>query len=132
MLQFLNSLCHLLPCTKCQAHLKAYLTNTDIQSSSSPHLASRKALTKYLIDLHNDVNARLQKPKLTYRDVQKDYVGDYVCPAPKPVTNNQWQVASTGLALLVCGLLVIVVLQNRKARAHHMSILRQHLAGTGV
>jgi len=60
--QLLYSLSETLPCKKCRKHFAKHLT------LSPPSLESRKAFMKWMIDFHNNVNHRLGKPVLTYRE----------------------------------------------------------------
>ena len=80
--KMLLSLSELLPCNRCREHYNAYLKNPShgLQSSSSEHLSSGDNLSRWLVELHNDVNDRLDKPRLEYDDVAALYSGDYTCP----------------------------------------------------
>ena len=68
-LNFFDSLKHVLPCKKCQAHYKENLKKYDINNS----LNSRQDLVEWLIDLHNDVNRDTGKSVWTYSDVYNKY-----------------------------------------------------------
>lgn len=75
MFTFLRSVGHVLPCKRCRAHYNAYVEARLIVPSSAP-LASREALSRFLVDLHNDVNARLQRPSVHYDTVRYEYEVD--------------------------------------------------------
>ena len=72
MFVFLFSLAHTLPCARCRTHWLSYL-NSKIQNIHTEHLQTRKQLTHFLVAAHNDVNARLGKPAMTYKDAQLLY-----------------------------------------------------------
>ena len=59
-LQVMQSLAHLLPCAKCREHYAAYL------AEAPPNVESREAFARYLNQLHNKVNARLDKEQVSY------------------------------------------------------------------
>lgn len=59
---FLMALAPVLPCPKCRQSYLDYIIN------HPPHLQSRRAFVRWTIDLHNEVNQRLQKPILPYKD----------------------------------------------------------------
>jgi hypothetical protein len=61
---FYESLGHVLPCQGCATHYKDTLTNVPV----TPHLDSREDLLRWTFDIHNLVNARLEKPQLSYED----------------------------------------------------------------
>ena len=54
---FFESLADTLPCKLCQAEYRQWLKNHPV----GPHLSSRKKLSAWLIDLHNNVNMKKNK-----------------------------------------------------------------------
>lgn len=64
-----KSLVYLLPCPSCRTHYEAYITKTP------PDTSSREALSKWVYDLHEDVNKRRKVQGLTYEEVKEDYTG---------------------------------------------------------
>jgi hypothetical protein len=75
-----ESLQHLLPCPKCADHFCQGLSQTPVNQ----HVRSKQALTRWLVDFHNRVNARLGKPQMSYESVAQKYTSsDSVCPASK-------------------------------------------------
>tara|TARA_Y100000589_G_C27105349_1_gene609830 strand:- start:485 stop:970 length:486 start_codon:yes stop_codon:yes gene_type:complete len=56
-----------IPCNTCNKHYNYYIRKNEIK------LNSKLDLVNWLIDLHNDVNLRLKKQLLSYRDVYKIY-----------------------------------------------------------
>jgi hypothetical protein len=59
---FLYSIGPILPCKLCRPTYKDYVHTHPFQ------LSSRRALTRWMIDLHNHVNQRLHKPILTQKE----------------------------------------------------------------
>ena len=86
MFTFLHAFAAVLPCMLCREHWQRYLRET-LPDATSPHLASREALTRYLVDAHNDVNRRLGKAEFSYAAAQQLYdpaVAPPRAPAPAP------------------------------------------------
>lgn len=69
IVDFLVLLEHLLPCPSCRTHYGAYMLKNPIDSSS------RDALTRWLYELHADVNRRSKKSSISYEQHKKDYAG---------------------------------------------------------
>ena len=67
----LASLQYLLPCGDCCAHYCSEFSREKIR----PHLESRATFSKWLVDLHNRVNARLGKGFVDYQVAAKEYEG---------------------------------------------------------
>lgn len=88
--RFLVSMGELLPCEKCREHYKAHINDPKggITDSSSKHLAGADSLSRWTVELHNGVNARLGKPRMEYKEVLPLYSGDYTCP-PEPVDRRR-------------------------------------------
>ena len=59
--EFFESLGHLIPCPKCREHYQQYLQKMPI----SPHLDRRDDLFRWTVNVHNEVNALLGKPRFT-------------------------------------------------------------------
>ena len=59
--EFFESLQFLIPCQLCREHYKTYLKSMPV----TPHLDRREDLFRWTINLHNEVNAKLEKPKVT-------------------------------------------------------------------
>lgn len=96
MFAFLHAFAAVLPCMLCREHWQRYLRET-LPDAASPHLASREALTRYLVDAHNDVNRRLGKAEFSYAAAQQLYDPAVAPPrAPAPGV-----CALLGLVLLV-------------------------------
>ena len=72
MYLFLQSIGHVLPCRRCRTHCIAYM-EANLRSVAAPALQNRKSLTRFLVDMHNDVNLRLKRPTRSLEDVQHEY-----------------------------------------------------------
>lgn len=74
-----------LPCENCKSHFSEELKNID------KHNNSMNQLSQWLVEVHNSVNKRLNKPLKNYKDVAKLYKCDEVlCPvtaAPAPASS---------------------------------------------
>jgi len=69
-LQLFLSLRHMIPCGDCCGHYCS-----EIQRSP-PRVESRDALSRWLVDLHNRVNARLGKPQYPYAAALAEYTSE--------------------------------------------------------
>ena len=67
MNQYLYGIANNLPCEDCQYHFKNLL------QQYPPDLSSSCALTNWLYEAHNMVNARLGKPQFTIKQFQQKY-----------------------------------------------------------
>lgn len=69
MVNFISACGKVLPCIKCREHFRKLLLD------HPPHryLGSREAISRWLVDRHNDVNIRLNKPTLDYDFVRRQY-----------------------------------------------------------
>lgn len=68
--RFFQLLSNLLPCPTCSQHMQFYLQSNPIRY----HLASRTALSKYVIGLHNHVNRIYKKKKKLSLKKAKDLI----------------------------------------------------------
>ena len=66
---FFSSLTRVLPCEKCAYHYKQHIKDDPIE----PALESRDKLVRWLIKIHNKVNADLGKPHYSYEQVIEEY-----------------------------------------------------------
>lgn len=69
IIDFLRLLEPLLPCPSCRKHYGAYMLKKPIDASS------RAALTRWVYDLHDDVNRRSGKTSPTFEQHTRDYAG---------------------------------------------------------
>lgn len=61
LLQYIKSLCNILPCPDCAEHATAYMKLIHIQ-----YLPTSESFKQMLFDFHNRVNLRLKKQIYTY------------------------------------------------------------------
>ena len=66
---FFSSLTRVLPCEKCAYHYKQHIKDDPIE----PVLENRDKLVRWLIKIHNKVNADLGKPHYSYEQVIEEY-----------------------------------------------------------
>ena len=78
MLNFLMSTGHVLPCSICRTHYNMYTKRHLTQGMESPALQSRAALTRFLVDFHNNVNERLGRATLSYDNARMLYEDEQV------------------------------------------------------
>jgi len=73
--EFFDSVGKVLPCMRCRYHFNKMLEKYPVPTKN------RDALTRWLVDRHNDVNKRLDKPTMAYEHVKKKYDRmQNVCP----------------------------------------------------
>lgn len=66
---FFRSLRKVLPCEKCAYHYRQHIIDDPIE----PVLENRDTLVRWLIKIHNKVNADLGKPQYTYEQVIEEF-----------------------------------------------------------
>lgn len=88
----------LLPCEKCRVHYRRNLKASPIEY----HVDTRRELTRWLIDLHNKVNAQTGKRILSYDEASNIYL-------PK----NKMNVIPTIVIILIIIIIVMVMNQYR-------------------
>lgn len=66
---FFTSLQYVIPCSLCRQHYRDHLEKNPIK----PHLENKISLSKWLVEIHNEVNIMLGKPTLTFEEVVKLY-----------------------------------------------------------
>ena len=82
----LRSLAVVLPCAVCRRHFAAELGRALAEGEHARVLDSRDALTRWLVDVHNDVNERNKKRVWAYEEVVQVYQpSEHVCSASRPL-----------------------------------------------
>ena len=61
MYLFLSNLPAIIPCKKCKTNLSIFLFHN--RAKMRQHVASRNALFEFILQMHNNVNSRLNKPQ---------------------------------------------------------------------
>ena len=100
----LDNISSLLPCEACKQHCKEYL------NTKHPRLLKLKNedLAQWTVTFHNEVNARLGKPKMPFSEALSLYQKSSVCDAgcDKTDTHNSF----VFIAVLAILLLILVLL----------------------
>lgn len=68
LLEHIYNICLNLPCPSCSSHSKQYLQKVDFK-----RLNSKEDLRLMLLDFHNNVNVRLNKPTFSYQQLIDKY-----------------------------------------------------------
>ena len=77
MYTFLMSFATVIPCVRCRTDFTDLLQSSLGKSgSSSAHLKSRDAFSKFMVDVHNSVNRRLKYKEVDYATVKRWYTQD--------------------------------------------------------
>lgn len=120
MYVFLHAFSKVLPCKRCRRHWTESLVKA-VASSESPHLSSRAALTRFIVDAHNDVNRRLGKRVLSYDEARRLFD-----PQAPLCFIDRWKGPFTMVGLV---LLVVVFFRmcrtSAQARSKYMTSLRR-------
>ena len=70
-IDFILNLQNILPCESCRQHV---MQNLRKMKFGIEHMKNRDTFSKFVYDLHNEVNKMLGKDKyLTYQEVKKEY-----------------------------------------------------------
>ena len=103
---FFENLKHVIPCVICRNHYKNHLENNPI----TPHLDDRYSFSKWVVDLHNQVNIMLGKPVKSYQDVVVMYSQNK--EAKKENLNFKYKY-HIFIAVIILLLLYFLFLENR-------------------
>tara|TARA_B100000767_G_C19769749_1_gene539332 strand:+ start:3393 stop:3905 length:513 start_codon:yes stop_codon:yes gene_type:complete len=74
MYDFLKSLTKVIPCEECRGHYTSWFNKNMTNGENSDILTSRDKLTAALVDLHNEVNVRTNKPQVSIDTVRAKYI----------------------------------------------------------
>ena len=69
IINYFRGIVHVLPCEKCRDHYQSELELYPVEN----FVNSKEELSRWLIDLHNRVNARLGKPHFPYEKAVEKY-----------------------------------------------------------
>ena len=67
--RYFNNIIHRLPCEKCKIHYETELYVNPVEFN----VDSREEISRWLVNLHNNVNIRLGKPVVSYTKAVKMY-----------------------------------------------------------
>ena len=78
---FFRSLKEVLPCAKCRKHFAAQLAAAEaLRGGEDDPFRSRDALTRWVVDIHNQVNSRHRKASASFEEVKAEFTGrDMLC-----------------------------------------------------
>uniref|UniRef100_A0A6C0LVG6 thiol oxidase n=1 Tax=viral metagenome TaxID=1070528 RepID=A0A6C0LVG6_9ZZZZ len=74
MHDFLKSLKQVIPCEECRGHYSAWFDENVKEGKNSAIFKSRDSLTTALVNLHNEVNTRTNKPQVSIDTVRAKYI----------------------------------------------------------
>ena len=72
MYAFLASVGSVLPCRRCRSHCESYV-RSHMRGAGAACLAGREEVSRFLVEMHNEVNARLGKAQVPYEEVKAMY-----------------------------------------------------------
>ena len=123
MEQYFQSLSYILPCPTCRQHFQNLLQTFPIRN----HLQSKDALTKWLVEVHNRVNDRLKKPRLSYEFVKNQHeqwtqqkcdgvqnISSFQCTSS--IFSKKSFLVAGGIGLILLAIVLFVVIVMRKQR----------------
>lgn len=123
MYNFYHSLKHLLPCPRCKTHFKEslqyYMNDMECET-----LQSRKNLSYYVVELHNEVNERNGKERWSYDRAEAHYCADKsgVCTITPPphagtptytLRENKWPARCLNAAIVSTAALALLILTTQ-------------------
>lgn len=85
----------ILPCANCSAHYRELIAKNPVRPEN------RESLSKWLIDLHNQVNDSLGKPRMSYEQVYQLYL---------PSDKTTKDLKKDKVELILWGLLIVLVI----------------------
>jgi len=68
IIDFFTSIMMLLPCNECKTHFKDYMERIPIDE----HVNTREEILKWVNNLHNEVNSKINAPKVVLNDKIKN------------------------------------------------------------
>lgn len=122
---YVASLQHLLPCSKCQAHLRTLLRDRRCQLAS---VAGREDARRFVHELHNAVNRSLRKPELDFAEAMRrqDLYQRAVWPALPRDAGAARPSALVYLAVLLFVLVLVLAFSRLLGAGKEPSSLAQH------
>ena len=71
--EFYEKFSNFIPCKKCSVHYNLYVHNYPIDG----YLNTRESLARWVVNLHNSVNRKLNKREMPFDEVYRTYRGLY-------------------------------------------------------
>jgi hypothetical protein len=113
MARFLYAFTDVIPCHSCRVDFRSVLLRhlgpTPAAAATSVHLRDRRSLSRFIVDAHNYVNVKLDKPTVSYAQAVRAYLERSTSEA------GHWRVA---LALLSVAALYTLVRVASARRRH--------------
>ena len=99
--QLFENLRYTIPCEKCANHYSENLKKYPLD----PALESKTTLTKWLIDIHNEVNKKNGKRIYSYEEVEKIYKDMYTMKNNIIIVNNEinWNTILIIIVIILIG-----------------------------
>lgn len=99
--QLFENLRYTIPCEKCANHYSENLKKYPLD----PALESKTTLTKWLIDIHNEVNKKNGKRIYSYEEVEKIYKDMYTMKNNNIIVNNEinWNTILIIIVIILIG-----------------------------
>ena len=99
--QLFENLRYTIPCEKCANHYSENLKKYPLD----PALESKTTLTKWLIDIHNEVNKKNGKRIYSYEEVEKIYKDMYTMKNNNIIVNNKinWNIILIIIVIILIG-----------------------------
>lgn len=135
---FITSIGDVLPCKVCRAHFQTKLSECEFDAQCAA-LQSQQALTKFVVDVHNDVNRRLHKRAVPYETVAGWYQDPVsMCPLRKnadadtALENKSHRIVTIQSAVLFVQMVIIGVIIFRFATLQrHFETVRRDSGAFG-
>lgn len=118
MRRFLHSIGYVLPCPTCKSHYRDFMQGERVEHA----LSSREALTQALWELHNEVNERNEKAKISYDDLCKRYTTSkstkcLTKPPSSSFPSGPFVIGGSALlVLLLVGTVALIVMGKKKKK----------------
>ena len=91
---FFRTLDQQIPCKICRGHYRDYLSKHPVQY----HVDSQEDISKWLVNLHNEINVRTGKKIVSYDEAEKMYTND----------ENTAIASKVILILIICTIIVLI------------------------
>ncbi len=104
--EFMYSFARRLPCPRCRRHLKKYL-DEHIRSDT---FEGKESISRFMNDVHNDVNARLGKPVWSYEENRRLYSRAH---------SQKSQDVEPLVALVVIVVLLCLIMRKMRKKMRH-------------
>lgn len=105
---FIMSLPHVIPCTTCSEHFQKVLESIPVDN----HLTGKDDLFRWSVEVHNAVNARLDKPKVAYDDALQHWkrICDNVAGSGSGSADSWKTNGGIGIVPIIGGILLLYLL----------------------